>query len=82
MSACVRSVPIGTLGDLVAVTNYNFRAFEKRITKLTRKNRTVTILAVIALGGAVLSELERRKQEEQVYQLSVRVKKLECGEGE
>ena len=31
---------------------------------------------------AVATEVERRKLEEQVYQLSVRVKKLERGEGE
>jgi hypothetical protein len=39
-------------------------------------------LALAAAGLAVWSELERRKQEEQLYQLSVRVKKLEYGKGE
>ena len=36
----------------------------------------------IAAGCAILSEIERRKLEEQVYQLSIRVKKLERSEGE
>lgn len=82
MSTYVKSMPIGTLGDLVAVTNHNFRAFEKRIARLARKNRTVTVLAMAATGCAILSEMERRKQEEQIYQLHIRVKKLECSEGE
>ena len=40
------------------------------------------MLALVSVGCAIWSEVERRKQEEQIYQLSVRVKKLERGEGE
>ena len=71
-------VPVSTLGDLTDLLNHNCRALEKRLTKLARRNRGVAVLAI----AAVWSEMERRKQEEQVYQLSVRVKKLEYGEGE
>ena len=51
-------------------------------TSLKWRNRSATMLALAAFGYAVWAEMERRKQEEQVYQLSVRVKKLEYGEGE
>lgn len=44
--------------------------------------RGLKMLALVSVGCAIWSEVERRKQEEQIYQLSVRVKKLERGEGE
>ena len=75
-------VPVSTLEDLTNLLNHNCGVLEKRLAKLARKNRSLTILAVTAIGYAIWSEVERRKQEEQVYQLSVRVKKLEYGEGE
>ena len=43
--------------------------------QMQRQARSTKILAAA-------TEVERRKLEEQVYQLSVRVKKLERGEGE
>ena len=75
-------VPINTLGDLTYLVNHNCRAIDKRLNKLCRRNRGLTVLAVAALGFAVWSDSERRKQEEQIYQLSIKVQKLECGEGE
>ena len=75
-------VPVSTLGDLTELLNHNCRVLEKRLAKLTRRNRSVAVLAIAAFGYAVWAEMERRKQEEEVYQLSVRVKKLEYGEGE
>lgn len=58
----------------------------KELTNLFRKQtkgqRAMKILALVSVGCAIWSEVERRKQEEQIYQLSVRVKKLERGEGE
>ena len=75
-------VPVSTLGDLTELLNHNCRVLEKRLTKLTRRNRSIAVLAIAAFGYAVWAEMERRKQEEEVYQLSVRVKKLEYGEGE
>lgn len=73
---------LNTLGDLTGLLNYNCRVLDKQLTKLTRRNRSVAVLAIAAFGYAVWAEIERRKQEEEVYQLSVRVKKLEYGEGE
>ena len=82
MSKKGKFVDICTLEDLTALVNHNFQAFEKRVAKLSRKSSMLTVLAIAAFGYAVWSEMERRKQEEQVYQLSVRVKKLEYSEGE
>ena len=75
-------VAVSSLGDLTVLVNHNCRVLEIRLVKLTRRNRSATMLALAAFGYAVWAEMERRKQEEQVYQLSVRVKKLEYGEGE
>ena len=82
MSKKGKFVDICTLEDLTALVNHNFQAFEKRVAKLSRKSSMLTVLAIAAFGYAVWAEMERRKQEEEVYQLSVRVKKLEYGEGE
>lgn len=58
----------------------------KELTNLFRKQakgqRGLKMLTLVSIGCAIWSEIERRKQEEQIYQLSVRVKKLERGEGE
>lgn len=75
-------VPVSTLADLTDLLNHNCRVLEKRMAKLTRRSRSIGILAVAAFGYAVWAEMERRKQEEQVYQLSVRVKNLEYDKGE
>lgn len=75
-------VPIENLDELVGVFNNNCRFIHKHLSKLYHRNRKLTILSMAALGLAVWSEVERRKQEEQVYQLSVRVKKLEQSEEE
>ena len=53
-----------------------------KLNKQSRSNKVFEAIAVIAAGCAILSEIERRKLEEQVYQLSIRVKKLERNEGE
>lgn len=55
----------------------------KEFLSLTRKrSKNLKALAVLGVGYAIWSEIERRKQEETIYQLSVRVKKLERNEGE
>ena len=58
----------------------------KELTNLFRKQvkgqRGLKMLTLVSIGCDIWSEVERRKQEEQIYQLSVRVKKLERGEGE
>ncbi len=58
----------------------------KELTNLFRKQvkgqRGLKMLTLVSIGCVIWSEVERRKQEEQIYQLSGRVKKLERGEGE
>ena len=73
---------VSTLSDLTALMNHNFQVADKRMSKLFRKNRSITVMALTAIGLAIWSEVERRKQEEQVYQLSIKVKELEYGKGE
>ena len=73
---------VSTLGDLTALMNHNFQVADKCMSKLFRKNRSVTVLALTAIGLVIWSEVERRKQEEQIYQLSIKVKELEYGKGE
>lgn len=75
MSKKGQFVPVSTLGDLTELMNHNCRVLERQLSKLSRRNRSITILAVAAFGYAVWSE-------EQVYQLSLKVKKLEYSEGE
>lgn len=82
MSKKGQFVPVSTLGDLTELMNHNCRVLERQLSKLSRRNRSITILAVAAFGYAVWSEAQRRKQEEQVYQLSLKVKELEYSEGE
>lgn len=66
----------------VLVTIAPSKAFLAKLNKQSRSSNVFKAIAVIAAGCAILSEIERRKLEEQVYQLSIRVKKLECSEGE
>ena len=66
----------------VLVTVTPSKAFLAKLNKQGRSNNVFKAIAVIAAGCAILSEIERRKLEEQVYQLSIRVKKLERSEEE
>ncbi len=77
-----RTVTVSSFGDLVDVVNHNFDTFNRSLKKLAKSNRRLKVLCVIAVGYAIANAIEYRKQEEQVYQLSVRVKKLEQNEGE
>jgi hypothetical protein len=76
-----QSVPIRTMGDMVELVNHNCDIFDSSIKKLTRKNRNLKFLCLVAIGCAVHAAIKNQKQEEQIYQLSVRVDKLEHGEG-
>lgn len=49
----------------------------RQLKKQARSNSVFKALAVIGIGCAIWSEIGRRKQEEEIYQLTVRVKKLE-----
>lgn len=82
MSKKGQYVPVSTLGDLTELVNHNCRILEKRLSKLSRRSRSITVLAVAAFGYAVWAEAQRRKQEEELYRLSLKVKDLEYGEGE
>ena len=71
-----------SMSHQVLVTVTPSKAFLAKLNKQSRSNKAFKAIAVIAAGCAILSEIERRKLEEQVYQLSIRVKKLERSEGE
>lgn len=75
-------VPINSMRDLVDLVNHNSQVLDRRTKKLVKSARNVKILCFIAVGYAIYTAIECRKQEEQVYQLSVRVNKLEQSEGE
>lgn len=68
--------------DLVDLVNHNSQVLDRRTKKLVKSARNMKILCFIAVGYAIYTAIEYRKQEEQVYQLSVRVNKLEQSEGE
>ncbi len=74
--------PIRSMGDMVALVNHNCDLFDRQIKKLAKSNHNLRLLSVVAVGFALYTAVECRKQEEKVYQLSVRVQKLERGEGE
>ena len=76
------TVPIICMGDLVDLVNHNCDVFERRIKKLTKSNRNLKVLCFITVGYAIYTAMECRKQEEQLYQLSIKMQKLEHDEGE
>lgn len=76
------TVPISSMGDLIDLINHNNEVLDRRTKKLIKNSRGLKVLCVIAVGYAIYAAIESRKQEESIYQLSVKVKKLECGEGE
>lgn len=76
------TVPIESMSDLVNLFNHNSEVLERRTKKLIRSGCKLKVLCAIAIGYSIYAAIESRKQEEAIYQLSVRVKKLECGEGE
>ena len=73
---------INTLDDVITLVNHNSGVVERAFQKLKRSNRRLKIFSFIAVGCAIYSALENRKREEELYQLSVRVRKLEYKEGE
>lgn len=77
-----RNVTITSLEDLVNLVNHNFGTFDRRTRKLAKGNRNLKALCIMAIGYAIYTGIQCRKQENQVYQLSVRVNKLEQHEEE
>ena len=68
--------------DMVHLINHNIEVFEDAILKLAKKNRNACILGTAAIICAVTTAVKCRKQDEELYRLSIRVQKLENKEGE
>lgn len=64
--------------NIVTVTS----VFDWRTKKLAKGNRNLKVLCLMAIGYAIYTGIQCRKQEEQIYQLSVKMNKLEQSEGE
>lgn len=77
-----KSVPIASMGDLIDLVNHNCELFDRRTKKLAKGNRNLKVLCLMAIGYAIYTGIQCRKQEEQIYQLSVKMNKLEQSEGE
>lgn len=75
-------VPINSMGDLVDLINHNSNVLDRRTRKLAKGNRNLKVLCLMAIGYAIYTGIQCRKQEEQIYQLSVKMNKLEQSEGE
>lgn len=75
-------VPISSLEDMVELVNDNVDVFNRKIAKLTKRNRSLMALSAAALVYAIYATVQCRKQDEELYRLSIRVNKLENKEGE
>ena len=75
-------VPINSMVDLVDLINHNSNVLDRRTKKLAKGNRNLKVLCIMAIGYAIYTGIQCRKQEEQIYQLSVKMNKLEQSEGE
>ena len=75
-------VPINSMGDLVDLINHKSNVLDRRTKKLAKGNRNLKVLCIMAIGYAIYTGIQCRKQEEQIYQLSVKMNKLEQSEGE
>lgn len=76
------SVPIRTTEDLLNLINHNVDATEKMFAKLGKKNRRIGIISAFAVVFALCTASECRKQDDEIYKLSLRLDKLENKEGE
>lgn len=75
-------VTVTSVKDVVDIVNHNTSVFDRRTKKLTKGNRNLKVLCLMAIGYAIYTGIQCRKQEEQIYQLSVKMNKLEQSEGE
>lgn len=73
---------MNTITHDIFVTVMPSKNFCKQMQRQARNTKIFKVLAVGAMAIAAATEIKRRKLEEQVYQLSVRVNKLERSEGE
>lgn len=75
-------VTVTSVKDIVDIVNHNTSVFDRRTKKLAKGGRNLKALCAMVIGYAIYTGIQCRKQEEQIYQLSVRVDKLEQNEGE
>lgn len=73
---------MNTITHNILVTVAPSKNFQNQLKRQARSTRTFKALAIVAIVCAITSEVERRKLDEQVYQLNIHVKKLERNEGE
>lgn len=73
---------MNTITHDIFVTVMPSKNFCKQMQRQARSTKIFKVLTVGAMAIAAATEIKRRKLEEQVYQLSVRVNKLERSEGE
>lgn len=77
-----RTMVIHNIGDMVALENHNTQALGHMLKKLAKRNRSMTLIGLLTAGGLIYLADKSRKQEEELYKLSIRIKKLENKEGE
>ena len=75
-------VTVTSVKGVVDIVNHNTSVFDRRTKKLAKGNRNLKVLCLMAIGYAIYTGIQCRKQEEQIYQLSVKMNKLEQSEGE
>lgn len=82
MAKEMQSVLIDTLEDAVDLINNNTEVIMSNITKLSKQNRRLKLLNVFAVGCGIYLIKKLSDRDEELYKLSVRIKKLENKEGE
>lgn len=75
-------VTVTSVKDVVDIVNHNTSVFDRRTKKLAKGNRNLKVLCLMAIRYTIYTGIQCRKQEEQIYQLSVKMNKLEQSEGE
>lgn len=73
---------VKTLEDVVSLVNHNTEVLDRSIRKVARSSRKWKALGVLVAIGAIYTAVECRKQNEELYRLSLKIEKLENKEGE
>lgn len=77
-----KEMVIRNLADVVELVNYNADLLDRQIRRISKNSRRVTVLSGIVAALVIISSCQRQKFDEELYNLRVRVKKLENSEGE
>lgn len=80
--AKIKEVPVHNLADLVEIVNLNADSFGRQIKRISKNSRRISVLSGVVAALVIYSTNQRQKLEEQIYQLSLKVKKLERDEEE